>query len=128
MVEKSSDAPPKKKLSDQNTEQCPYPELQQLMHELMNQLTIMNLCCFGFRSAAANALDRSLSPEIDRIETTLIDMASLLAKLPQVLSTSVSSGSPAGLLRGKAKSSRSQPANVYSLFKSQRRSPRNEKN
>ena len=115
MLEKSSDLPPKKKHRDQSTEQLPSPQLQQLLHELMNQLTIMNLCCFKFRAAALNNLDRSVSHEIDRIEVTVVELTSLLAKLPQAINASAANSSPAGVSRGNTKLSRSQSANVYPL-------------
>ena len=120
MIEKSSHLPPKKKLCDQTIEQFPSPELQQL--ELTNQLTIMNLSCFQFRAAAVNVLDRSVSVEIDRIERTVSDMTSSLAKLPQAINASTVGSSCAGVARKSAKLPRSQRTKVYPLFKPEARS------
>jgi hypothetical protein len=122
MIEKSSHLPPKKKLCDQTIEQFPSPELQQLVHELTNQLTIMNLSCFKFRAAVVNVLDRSVSVEIDRIERTVSDMTSSLAKLPQAINATAVGSSCAGVSRKSAKLSRSQPTKVYPLFKPEARS------
>ena len=95
MIEKPSDLHAKKRVREQKSERPLSPESREILHDLLNQLTVINLCCFQFR-AAENVLDPSLRAAIDRIETTIVDVTSLLAKLPQgIYSTSASVSSAA---------------------------------
>ena len=119
MIEKTNDLRTDKKLGDQRREGHSSPELWQILHDLMNQLTIMNFCCSKFRAAAKNAFDQSVTADIDRIERTLVDMTSLLGKLPEAVSSTPVHSSSAGIHR--ANRSVSQPVNVYPLFKTRRR-------
>ena len=55
-------------------------ETQRLVHEIVNQLTVMNLCCFKFRAAQAYLPPSSLA-DIDRMETAVAEIAALLGIL-----------------------------------------------
>jgi hypothetical protein len=121
MIEKTNDHRTDEKLGDQKRERHSAPELWQILHDLMNQLTIMNFCCSKFRAAAKNAFDQSVTADIDRIERTIVDMTSLLGKISEAVSSTPVDSSSAGIHRAKANQSVSQPVNVYSLFKRRRR-------
>ena len=61
--------PPKKTRSRKQTpEDASTSETQRLVHEIVNQLSVMNLCCFKFRAAQAYLPPASLA-DIDRMET-----------------------------------------------------------
>jgi hypothetical protein len=59
-------------------------DFRQLCHELLNQLMVMNLCCSQLRTVAPKAFP-SGSAEIDRIEATIVNMTSLLQRIPAAL-------------------------------------------
>lgn len=73
----------KNKLRKRKTYKPPSCEIHQLIHEVLNQLTVMNLCCFKFRMAAAELLRPSVLADIDRIESAVIEITTLLEKLSQ---------------------------------------------
>ena len=49
-------------------EQFSSSEFQPLVHELLNELTILNLCCFKIRDIAKRAGDNSILLRLDRME------------------------------------------------------------
>jgi hypothetical protein len=73
--------PPKKTRSrKQAPENASASETQRLVHEIVNQLTVMNLCCFKFRAAQAYLPPSSLA-DIDRMETAVAEIAALLGNI-----------------------------------------------
>ena len=79
MIEKPRDLPAGK-CRTQKQERHPSPELPRVLHELMNQLTIMNFSCAKFRAAAAHLTDHSIAIDIDKMEKTIVDMTALVEK------------------------------------------------
>jgi hypothetical protein len=53
-------------------------EFQALLHELVNELTIMNLCCFKIRVIAKRAGNNSILLRLDRMEKAVTGMAAQL--------------------------------------------------
>ena len=73
--------PPKKTRSRKQTpEDASTSETQRLVHEIVNQLSVMNLCCFKFRAAQAYLPPSSLA-DIDRMENAVTEIAALLGIL-----------------------------------------------
>ena len=97
--------PPKKTRSrKQAPEDASASETQRLVHEIVNQLTVMNLCCFKFRAAQAYLPPSSLA-DIDRMEAAVAEIAALL-------------GSPLPDPRqSEPPQVQAQPSNVYLLLK-----------
>ena len=70
--------PPKKTRSrKQAPEDASTSETQRLVHEIVNQLSVMNLCCFKFRAAQAYLPPSSLA-DIDRMENAVTEIVALL--------------------------------------------------
>ena len=84
MIEKSSDLPAKK-FRNQKREGHPSPDLRRVLHELMNQLTIMTFSCSKFRGAVADLTDHSIAMDIEKMEKTIVDMAALVESVSQAM-------------------------------------------
>jgi hypothetical protein len=85
-------------------------DLRRLSHELVNQLTVINLSCFKIRGVAAVECEPGILVQLELIEKTVAEAAELLANL-SVDDGASSAGSPSDpALGGK----------VYPLFKSNR--------
>jgi len=78
MVDRSISPPREKKKARGVGRQFSSPEFQPLLHELMNQLTIVNLCCFKIRTIATRAGYILISTEVDRMEKVITGMGKLL--------------------------------------------------
>jgi hypothetical protein len=89
-------------------------DLDRLAHEMINQLTVIQLSCFQLRGAIARGLDSSVLVDIDRMENTVVEMTSLLECLSaqEVWAQPTSAHGAKTSERSPAKS-----ANVYRLFK-----------
>ena len=88
-MKKSSNLPPKKRFDNQKQQHTSSFDFRPLCHELLNQVTVMNLCCSRLRAIAAGAFVSGL-PEIDRIEATIVDMTSLVEKNRKALTQDAS--------------------------------------
>ncbi len=119
MIEKPRDLPAKK-FRNQKRERHPSPELPRVLHELMNQLTIMNFSCSKFRAAAAHLTDHSIAIDIDKMEKTIVDMTALVESVSQAMKSTSSQSPCADLLNAKPETS-PRSANIYPLFKPHRR-------
>ena len=62
-------------------EQFSSSEFQPLVHELLNELTILNLCCFKIRDIAKRAGDNSILLRLDRMEKAVTRMAAAARRL-----------------------------------------------
>jgi len=118
MIEKSSDLPAKK-FPNQKRARHPSPDLRRVLHELMNQLTIMNFSCSKFRGAA-DLTDHSIAMDIEKMEKTIVDMAALVESASQAMKSTPSRSACADLLNAKPETS-PRSANIYPLFKPHRR-------
>jgi len=109
--------PPKKTRSrKQAPEDASASETHRLVHEIVNQLTVMNLCCFKFRAAQAYLPPSSLA-DIDRMENAVTEIAALLgniakSKTPKPLDSPLPDPRQAEPPQVQA-----QPSKVYHLFK-----------
>ena len=103
MIEKSSDLPAKK-FRNQKREGHPSPDLRRVLHELMNQLTIMNFSCSKFRGAA-DLTDHSIAIDIDNMENTIVDMTALVESVSQAMKSTSSQSPCADLLNAKPETS-----------------------
>ena len=54
------------------------------MHELANQLTVINLNCFKLRGTIAKLLSGSSLDELERVEKAVVEMTNLVQSLHQV--------------------------------------------
>jgi hypothetical protein len=54
-------------------------------HDLTNQLSIINLCCFKLRASLAGKLDENQLRELDAIEIAVAEVAILLEKFRRSL-------------------------------------------
>src|SRR4030095_13605438 len=117
MIHIPSRPPPKKTRSRKQTpEDASTSETHRLVHEIVNQLSVMNLCCFKFRAAQAYLPPSSLA-DIDRMETAVAEIAALLgnianSKTPKPLDRP--SPDPRQI---EPPQIQSQPSKVYLLFK-----------
>jgi hypothetical protein len=118
MINIPTPAPAKKnKTRKPKSIEPPSPDLRQLIHEMFNQLTVMNLCCFKFRGAVGRTIDLALLADVDRMEKAIADLTVLLENFPHPkTSTSIECAEPDGpsINAGAAEP---QPNNVYPLFK-----------
>lgn len=119
MIEKPRDLPARKCFT-QTQERHPSPELPRVLHELMNQLTIMNFSCAKFRAAAAHLTDHPIAIDIDKMEKTIVDMTALVESVSQAMKSTSSQSPCADLLNAKPETS-PRSANIYPLFKPHRR-------
>jgi hypothetical protein len=117
MIHMSSRPPPKKTRSRKQTpEDTSTSETQRFVHEIVNQLTVMNLCCFKFRAAQAYLPPSSLA-DIDRMETAVAEIAALLdniakSKTPKPLDSPLPDPR-----QSEPPQVQAQPSKVYHLFK-----------
>ncbi len=104
MIEKPRDLSAGK-CRTQKQERHPSPELPRVLHELMNQLTIMNFSCSKFRAAAAHLTDHSIAIDIDKMEKTIVDMTALVESVSQAMKSTSSQSPCADLLNAKPETS-----------------------
>jgi|SoiMethySBSTD1v2_1073268.scaffolds.fasta_scaffold282331_3 hypothetical protein len=119
MIEKSSDLPAKN-FRNQKRGGHPSPDLRRVLHELMNQLTIMTFSCAKFRGAVADLTDHSIAMDIEKMEKTIVDMAALVESVSQTMKSTPSQSACDDLLNAKP-TTFSRAANIYPLFKPHRR-------
>ena len=109
--------PPKKTRSrKQAPEDASAFETQRLVHEIVNHLSVMNLCCFKFRAAQAYLPPSSLA-DIDRMENAVTEITALLgniakSKPPEPLDSPLPDPRQAEPPQVQA-----QPSKVYHPFK-----------
>jgi hypothetical protein len=90
---------------------APRDDIHRLVHEIANQLTIINLSCFKLRAAAAKGLPATPLEELENVERAVVEMTNLIQILrrPENEPTSTTN----------SQSPVFQPAtNVYRLFDS----------
>lgn len=85
-------------------------DLRRLAHELINQLTVINLSCFKIRSGTVAENEPAILNQLDLIEKTVAEAAEILANL------SVDDGAGSARSQFDAAARRK----VYPLFKSSR--------
>lgn len=112
-----------KKVRTQKSPPPPGSELHHWVHEMLNQLTIMNLSCFKSRTAAESCCPSSLLVEIERMEQAVTEMTSLLESVSQAADSNAIAR-VLGVVEGSDRSAaRTSPSNVYPLFEPTKRCP-----
>jgi hypothetical protein len=98
-------------------------EPHHLVHEMLNQLTVMNLSCFRFRAAAEKCCPPSLLIEIQRMERAVTEMTALLERVAQVANPKaggrifeVVEGSEDKIAEASANNVIPSPSRVHSSF------------
>ncbi len=111
-----------KKRRKQRPPRPPGSDLQHLLHEILNQLTVMNLCCFKFRAAAKQSCHPTLLVEIERMEHAVIEITSLLGKISEsVKPTPVARALAIVPRQSERSAAQIATSNVYPLFRPTRR-------
>ena len=109
--------PPKKtRLRKQAPEDASSSETQRLVHEIVNHLSVMNLCCFKFRAAQAYLPPSSLA-DIDRMETAVAEIAALLGNIAKSKTPKPSDSPLSDPRQSEPPQVQAQPSKVYHLFK-----------
>lgn len=109
--------PPKKTRSRKQTpEDASASETHRLVHEIVNQLSVMNLCCFKFRAAQAYLPPSSLA-DIDRMETAVAEIAALLGNIAKSKTPKPSDSPLPDPRQSEPPQVQAQPSKVYHLFK-----------
>jgi hypothetical protein len=82
MIHIPTSIPPRKKPSPKREAENTSPsEIHRVVHEMVNHLTVMNLCCFKFRAAAAARLPAASLADIANMEAAVEQIAALLDDL-----------------------------------------------
>ena len=109
--------PPKKTRSrKQAPEDASASETQRLVHEIVDQLTVMNLCCFKFRAAQAYLPPSSLA-DIDRMESAVAEIAALLGNIAKSKPSKPLDSPLPDPRQSEPPQVQAQPSKVYHLFK-----------
>ena len=117
MIHRPSRPPPKKTRSRKQTpEDASTSETQRLVHEIVNQLSVMNLCCFKFRAAQAYLPHSSLA-DIDRMETAVAEIAALLGNIAKSKPPEPLDSPLPDPRQSEPPQVQAQPSKVYHLFK-----------
>ena len=98
----------KKQLARQKTIQAPRRDIHLIVHEIANQLTVINLSCFKLRGAVANFVSGSHLDELDKVERAVVEMTILIETLRP----------PDNDRPPEQTHAQTLPANVYNLFDS----------
>ena len=117
MINVPSRPPPKKTRSrNQVPEDASASETHRLVHEIVNQLSVMNLCCFKFRAAAEAGVPSSLT-DIDRLENAVTEIAALLGNIAKSKPPKPLDSLLPDPRQSEPPQVQSQPSKVYHLFK-----------
>jgi hypothetical protein len=120
MINKMPTTAKRNKIRNPKAETFPAAHWRQLMHEIYNQLTVMNLCCFKFRGAVAPLNDAQLLSDVERMENTTTELAALVENFSNTQPLVAIAGGCA-VPATDALNEIPPPANVYPLFKPIRR-------
>ena len=117
MIHVPTRPPPKKTRSrKQAPEDASASETHRLVHEIVNQLSVMNLCCFKFRAAQAYLPPASLA-DIDRMETAVAEIAALLGNIAKSKPPKPLDSPLPDPRQPEPPQVQAQPSKVYHLFK-----------
>jgi hypothetical protein len=109
------------KIRKPKSENCPPPDLRQLVHEIFNQITVMNLCCFKFRVAVAPLSDAQLVSDIERMESATAELTTLLENLADARAPALIASCRSIPQLNASDTVPTTAVNVVSLFKPLRR-------
>lgn len=117
MIHIPTSIPPRKNRPPRSEAENTSPEIHRVIHEMVNHLTVMNLCCFKFREAAAAQMPATSLCDIAEMETAVKQIAALLNDL-----TKIAAANPQEQVALDKRSTQSVPGprssnNVYPLFK-----------
>ena len=119
MIHMPNSIPPRKNRSPRREAENSSPEIHRVVHEMVNHLTVMNLCCFKFREAAIARLPAESLADIADMEAAVERIAALLDDLTKSAMTNshnriAPERRPTQPMSQESRSSN----NVYPLFKS----------
>ena len=106
-----------KKLRKQKSASSQESERHHPFHEILNELTVINLCCGKFRVVAEQSHHPSLLVDIEGMERAVIEMTSLLEKVSESIESTSAVGASAVPQRSEPSAAQAQTGNVYPLFK-----------
>ena len=106
-----------KKLRKQKSASSRESERHHPFHEILNELTVINLCCGEFRVVAEQSRHTSLLVDIERMEHAVIEMTSLLEKISESIKFTSAARASAVPERREPSTAQAQTSNVYPLFK-----------
>ena len=119
MIHMPSSIPPRKsRSSKREAENASLSEIHRVVHEMVNHLTVMNLCCFKFREIAAAHLPMASLSDIADMEAAVEHIAALLNDL-----TKTAAANSQNRIAPNRRPTQPSPGlcssnNVYPLFKS----------
>ncbi len=87
----------------------PREDIHRIVHEVANQLTVINLSCSKLRGTVAKLLSGSSLDELERVERAVLEMTTLVRSLRQVEEDPQAQNSSHA-------PSQPLPANVYQVF------------
>jgi hypothetical protein len=93
--------------------------LDRLAHEIVNQITVINLSCFKLRATLKNVA-ATVNPDIERLEKAVAEMNSLIEMLSQIEAQAAASNISA--CPKATANANSTPTNVYPLFETKQTS------
>ena len=62
----------------------PRQDIHRIVHEVANQLTVINLRCSKLRGSVAKLLSASSLDELERVEMAVVEMTALVQSLRQI--------------------------------------------
>ena len=119
MIHMPSSIPPRKSRSSKRAvENTSLSEIHRVVHEMVNHLTVMNLCCFKLRETAAAHFPAAPLSDITDMEAAVEHLAALLNDL-----TKTAVANSQNRIAPDRRPTQPSPglcpsSNVYPLFKS----------
>ena len=119
MIHMPSSIPPRKSRSSKRAvENTSLSEIHRVVHEMVNHLTVMNLCCFKFRATAVPSLPAEALSDIADMEAAVEQIAELLNDLTKNAAADSQNRIASDKRPTQPMSSGSHSSNnVYPLFK-----------
>src|SRR5689334_10196183 len=118
MIHIPTSIPPQKNRSRRREAEDTSPEIRRVVHEIVNHLTVMNLCCFKLRESAATRMPAESLSDIADMESAVEQIAALLNELTKSANTNPQTRTMADRCSLQPLPPRScSSTNVYPLFK-----------
>src|SRR5262249_26788457 len=118
MIHIPTSVPPRKNRSPRREAENTSPEIHRVLHEMVNHLTVMNLCCFKFREAAVACLPAEALSDIADMELAVEQITALLNDLTKAATANPQRMAALDKRPTQLNSPGSHPSNnVYPLFK-----------
>jgi hypothetical protein len=119
MIHMPNSTPPRKNRLPRREAENASPEIHRVVHEIVNHLTVMNLCCFKFREAAITRPPAESLSDIFDMEAAVERIAALLDDLTKsAMANSQNRIAPERCPTQPMSQESRSSTNVYPLFKS----------